>query len=806
MPHAGRPWRAGIACLMLICLLLTPALSQARPRELPNPDFTKGGSPPAWANHTWNLGATGLRGWMWSNLRSTRGALQIDITKVDKGSPADGIIKVGDVILGVGGKRFSHDARVEFGQALTRAETRAGGGKLSLIRWRAGETKTVVVPIQVMGSYGPTAPYHSPKSQLIIKQGCEAIAREMADPSYTRHENAITRSLNAMALLGSGNPKYLPLVRKEAQWASNFSSDGFATWWYGYTMMFLAEYVHATGDHSVMPGLRRMALEAANGQSMVGSWGHKFAGPDGRCQGYGMMNEPGIPLTISLVEARAAGVNDAVVSRAIERSARLLSFYIGKGCIPYGDHRPWMQTHTNNGKEGMAALLFDLLGNKQGATFFSRMSVASYGSERDAGHTGNFFGILWSLPGVAISGPQAAGAWMKVYGDWYFDLARRWNGTFVYLGKPQAQKEVYANWDTTGAYLLSYEMPLHKLWFTGSEPWITAQLTKAQAQKLIADGKGWNTVDRSKIFYDKLNTAELMQRLSNWSPIVRSRAAMALGRRRDQVSVKTLITMLNAQNLDTRLGACTALGTLGSDAAPAVPALGKLLSAKDLWLRIKAAEALADMGEPGMVALPQMLRMLAQGPTPQDPRNMQQRYLCFAVFGKMLRRHSLQGVNPQLLREAVAAGLKNQDGRARGEIGGIYQQLDYQQIKPLLPAIRDAVAVMAPSGIMFASGIRIAGLQVLEKYHIRQGMALCLKVMSPHKWGQGQRIPKCLAILARYGAAAKPLLPQLREEQKQFQTSHDRKETKVQKAFRETIEKIQNATTGPQLRDLPESS
>ena len=121
-----------------------------------------------------------------------------------------------------------------------------------------------------------------------------------------------------------------------------------------------------------MPGLRRIALEAANGQSIVGSWGHKFAGPDGRLVGYGMMNSPGIPLTISLVMARAAGVKDPEVSEAIERSAKLLRFYAGKGAVPYGDHSPWMQTHEDNGKCGMAAVLFNLTRrNGQGGILFA---------------------------------------------------------------------------------------------------------------------------------------------------------------------------------------------------------------------------------------------------------------------------------------------------------------------------------------------------------------------------------------------------------------------------------------------------
>ena len=72
-------------------------------------------------------------------------------------------------------------------------------------------------------------------------------------------------------------------------------------------------------------------------------------------------------------------------------------------------------------------------------------------------------------------------------------------------------------------------------------------------------------------------------------------------------------------------------------------------------------------------------------------------YLCFALFGTLLKK-SLDGVDRDLLRTAVAAGLRNQDGRARGEVGSIYQRLSYDELKPLLPAILDAIVTPAPSG------------------------------------------------------------------------------------------------------------
>ena len=788
----------GIRCLALVMFLVAPSPLAGAPKRMADPDFTQGGKIPAGANHDWNLGATGARGWMFSDKLVTADARQIYVTKVDKGSPADGVLAVGDVILGVGGRPFSYDPRTELGKALTTAESEAGRGDLSLIRWRAGKTETAIVKLPVLGTYSATAPYNCPKSKRILERGCKVLAERLATPSY--RANPITRSLNALALLASGNPEYLPLVKREAQWAAGYSADSFQTWWYGYVIMLLSEYVAATGDASVMPGLRRLALEAAHGQSIVGSWGHKFAGPDGRLLGYGMMNSPGLPLTISLVLAREAGVDDPKVSEAIAKSARLIRFYVGKGAVPYGDHHPWIQTHEDNGKCGMAAVLFSLLGEAKAAEFFSRMSIASHGPERDTGHTGNFFNILWSLPGVAQSGPRVAGAWMREFGAWYFDLARRWDGSFIHQGPPAMKKDKYPGWDCTGVYLLAYALPLRKIRLTGKRPSVVPPLDGAAAQALILDGRGWSNKDRNS-FYDKLDAEELLSRLGSWSPVVRERAAMALARRK-QASIPALLKMLESPGLERRYGACQALARLKGAAAPAVPALRKALRHGDLWLRIKAAEALASIGEPAMSAVPQLLRMLAKGPSEDDPRGMEQRYLCFAVFGRMLKR-SLDGVDRELLRKAVAAGLQNEDGRARGTVGGIYKQLSYEEIKPLLSAIHQAIVKPAPSGIMFASGIRLAGIDLLARHHIREGMPLCIEIMDIQKWGKRHRITQCLKTLGRYGAAAKPMLPRLRRLERDLLAHREAKGLQPQiDQLRSLIKEIDGATGTVELRSI----
>ncbi len=784
-------------------LTLPASVAAAKPKgNVTNPDFTKGEAIPEGFKHDWNLGATGARGWIFSDKFATTDARQIKITKVAKGSPADGTLAVDDVILGVGGKPFSYDPRTEFGKALIVAESEAGGGKLVVTCWRGGRTQEVSVKLPVLGTYGATAPFACPKSKRIFEQGCAMLAKRVAEPSY--HPDAIIRSMNALALLASGKPEYRSIVSKEAQWAAGFSAESMATWYYGYVTLFLAEYKLATGDDSVMPGLKRLALEAANGQSMVGSWGHKFARPDGRLSGYGMMNSPGVPLTISLVMARAAGVNDPKVSVAIERSARLLRFYIGKGCVPYGDHGPWMQTHDDNGKCGMAAVLFNLLDEPAGAGFFARMSLSSHGGERDCGHTGNFFNILWAMPGVALSGPQATGAWMKEFGEWYYDLSRQWDGGFDHLGPPEPDFDSYSGWDASGACLLAYAVPLKSLWLTGKRPAKVPQLAAADAEQFIRTSRGWTQGDLYSL-YDKLSDDELLTALGSWSPIVRDRAAIALGRHK-ATPMSRVLALLDAPSLDARLGACQALAQLKGRAASAVPALRKMLHTDDLWLRIKAAEALAAIGKPAMVAVPEMLDLLARFDTQKDPRGMQQRFFTAALFDSRegLLGRSLEDVDRQQLYQAVRAGLKNEDGWARSQFGSVYRNLSADEIKPLLPVILQAAAEPAPSGEMFADGIRVEGLRVLATHHVEEGIRACVDyIRSQNPWASEHRTAELTKILVGYGAHAQSVAPDLKRIAADFARGERDfpKDLSVQKAenIREAIRQIQASNDRPEL-------
>ena len=795
-----------IATILAAACLFTPlsrvdtAIAAGGDKKVQIPDFTRGGKTDG--SHDWTLGATGARGWIHA-WKHTADARQILITEVAEGSPADGVLKADDVIVGVGDRPFDGDARIQFARALMHAEQEESHGVLQLVRWRAGQTSNVKIKIPVMGTYSATAPYGCQKSARIFAAGCESIARRGLGGV------SIPNSINALALLASGKPEYQPMLSKYAKMVAGYQVGRFATWHYGYAIMFLAEYVMATGDKSVMPGLERLALESAHGQSLVGTWGHRFAMPDGRVGGYGCMNSPGIPLAISMVLAREAGVQDPDLDLAIARAANFLRWYIDKGAIPYGDHKPW-PGHEDNGKSSNAAVLFDLLGDREATAYFARSSVAGY-DERERGHTGNFFNILWAMPGVSRCGALASGSYWNEQG-WYYDLARGWDGSFRYQGSPVGEEEhkKYTHWDNTGTYLLAYALPLKSLYITGRKPSSTPALEASEVAEVIAAGRGYfPTKEMDPSRYQSRSDEELLAGLTSWSPAARKRSAQELGKR-DGDFVPALLKLLASPDRDSRYGAAEALGNLksGSDIDARVRALSGAFTADDLWLRILAAQALAGIGAPAKSAVPQMLERLAKSDPKNDPRSMEQRYLSIALFDQRrgLIGRSLEGVDRQLLVRAIRAGLQNEDGHARSSLASVYRNLTFDEIKPLLPAIVQAIAEPAPSGIMFADGIQNSGLELIVKHRIAEGIDLLADYARNQKQhGSQKRIIHVMKMLESYGAHGKHVIPKLEAAAKYFETEPDFPRSMAQdkaRIVRETIQHIGASTEKPELIHL----
>ena len=761
------PITRGAIALTSIALALSSfaTVAAADPAAPKPPDLTAGGEKDK--SHDWLLGPTGLRGWMFYQDGRTTYARQILVTAVDKGSPADGIVAVGDVILGAGGKPFDGDARIRLANAITAAETKQGGGLLRLTRWRAGETANVELKLKVLGSYSETAPYDCPKSKAIFEQGCELIAkREDRFEPKGGYGEGMPGMLNALALLASGKEEFRPLLaahaRKAAAMMNSKGVKNFHGWGCSYANLFLAEYVLATGDQEMLAELKRTTMVAVEAQSTYGTWGHSGRKPNGNCSGYGAMNQVGLPMTLSMVLAREAGVKDPALDKAIAKSADFLRWYVDKGAIPYGVHLPWTQTHDDNGKTSLAAVLFDVLGDREAVSFFSKMATAAY-DEREQGHCGNWFNMMWALPGVSRCGPLATGAYMKEQ-SWYYDLARNWKGGFEYQKiNPHDENNNYTGWDLTGTYLMSFGLPLKSLYVMGKKPCSVPPLKNKEVADVIAAGRDSSVVN-GKGGYKERKTEELLAGLASWSPIVRKRSAQALAARKEEC-VPALLKMLDGADRRARYGAVEALGCLGPRADAAAPRLRALLKDPDPWLQSLASQAIRFLGPEERKASADDLLRMAATPNPADPRRTIHLNASLALFcgypgvgGPTLLSGSIEGVDRKLLYPAVRSLLENDDSVARGGPGAIYGMLSDRDLAELLPAIIKAANEMPPTNEMFEDGPRLSAFDVLSKHHIREGMTMIVEALNGDRLG-GDVIQNCLDYLLRYGVHAKEILP-----------------------------------------------
>ncbi len=773
---------------LFLAVLAVIALGVARVSNAtdatPVPDLTQGGERDE--SHDWNLGPTGATGWIWGRDYHSTDSRQILVTQVDEGSPADGVLEVGDVILGVGRKPFDADARTSFGWAVVEAEKAENLGRLELIRWRQGSVENVVVPLKVMGSYSDSSPWDCEKSRKLIDAGCRHIAMKLeADASFG---HALAREDCLLALLASGAAEYQSLVQRYARAAAPHdkyelkrSMGSASAWIWSHTLIFLAEYHLATGDTYVLPAIETYAVRVAEGQAFAGSWGHgipSFARDEqGRivhgpvALGYGVVNAAGLMCHLSLVLARKCGVDHPEVARAVDKSNRFFGFFVGKGSIPYGDHAPGVKREfDHNGKTALAAVVFDVQGRRGAARFFARTSLAGY-DERDIGHTGNYFSYLWGPLGVNRGGPAAVAAYLKEQ-RWRYELARRWDGRFGYDGAV-AKKSAggkhsatpYTRWDCTGEFLLPLCLPKSKLYLTGKGVSDDTALTSEQIRETIAVGRAPESKVGRDADFDHLSTEQVIELLRHWSPTVRNRAARSLAEK-DGEFAPTLIDMLRGDDAFARIGACQALEQLGERAGEAAPPLIELLSHDDSWTRVCAARAIAAIGRTPetMKSANQLLRMAMRQDPDDDLWQREQRWMSYSLFFGETRnyplRHagllggSLEGVDRKLLYEAVEALLQNNEAATRAAVSyTVYDNLSFEEIEPLLPAIYKSTFDWPSTNTMFVYTNPIHGVKLLARHRLAEGIDACALHV---KNGEARN------ALRQYGAHAKRVLPELR--------------------------------------------
>ncbi len=408
-----------------------------------------------------NMGPTGAAAWM-------RGDHFV-VMSIQQQSPAHGRLMLGDVVVGVGEQVFNPeaDSRMTLGHAIGKAE--ATGEPLVLKVLRQGAPQEVALPLPRLGAYAATWPADCPKSRRILEEACQSLVESQMPQGHQLTDGSFGTFTSGLLLLASGEARFMDAARRAAYAAAemDYAKMYYHNWALGYGGVLLAEYFLATGDDAVLPKLEEVANMIAAGQMICGTWGHT-----GPAEGYGALNQTGLPCAMTLVLARECGI--AIDEAALERALAFFGRYAATGCVPYGDHRPG-RNPDDNGKNAMAAVLFHLAGRQEEANAFAA-SVAEGYWLREEGHTGGFFSIMWGPLGASLA-TSAQNRTFLDYQTWYYDLARKWTGEMTIL----PYKEALTRFDdssyigsggpfTTGGVALPFALPMKKLRILGAPP------------------------------------------------------------------------------------------------------------------------------------------------------------------------------------------------------------------------------------------------------------------------------------------------------------------------------------------------
>lgn len=729
LPVGGSSLRGGIA--LLAVALIMPAMT-----------FAAKPPPPT----GWHLGPTGFYGKL--------GKKDITVTYVTKGSPAEGKVNVGDVILSAAGKKLEGDIRKQFATAINTAEAAADGSLVLQLK----DGKDVSLTLQKLGSYSATAPYDCKKSDAIIANAAEHIVK---NKDYGRF------GFGLMGLMATGEASHLAVVKsaiREMDWAKpdvelTLGPQGSA-WAYGYQNILLCEYYLRTNDDYVLPAIKKYAVTLAKGRDAAGLWGHRMANPEanrgqlhGRLYGYAVMNSSSLPCYISLLLAQKCGVKDPELTAAIEQGHTFYGSFVGKGTLPYGVHDPNAKAFNNNGMSGMAAVALSLAEDKSGAQFFSRMSLAST-QTMETGHTGHFFNQLWTGLGAGLAGPSATTAFFKET-IWLHTLNRKWDGGFTY---DTGEDYSYNGFNDAASHLLNYCIPRHQLYINGKGADESIFLSANAAQQTAALA----TLDVKKLSDD-----ELLALFDHEMPKLRQEAVWQL-RGRPHKFVNDVVNMLTKGTDSQRKSAIEYFGYKcpPDQVSLAVEPLAALLkdSKQEMAVRADIAGSIACLGAGAYPYYSDLLKLVLEN-KPQDRLGELDMQLGRALVSLCADPYAAGLVKDKELFYAAANKLmahKRAHGRATGvKMVSAVPLEDFHWVADSVKIIMDDQDLTYTSYHNFEPKIEAVG--IYARLNIQGGIEGALSAFDAETGKGGFKIRMLMSVLPVYGANAKYILPQVKE-------------------------------------------
>ncbi|MDT8389843.1 MAG: DUF6288 domain-containing protein [Lentisphaeria bacterium] len=704
---------------------------------------------------------------------------------VEQGSPADGKLQAGDVIVAVDGQPIPLDAYTLFTEAIDKAETEEGGGKLRLTVRRAPElmskdpkpqppkesTKSeirnpkseislgeisnasreedVTLQLKVLGAYSPSAPVNCAKTDALITQTADYLVKS---GDYGK------LNWGLLGLLATGEEKYIKVVRDHlhaAEWAQppeNLDelvgvTKSSTAWHWGYQALILTEYYLLTGDAFVLPAITKFARGLAAGQDQAGLWGHRMRHPElGRAFGYGVMNQPSLSIFIALILAEKCGVKDQLVRDAIERTHGHYNKWIGQGALPYGNHNPKETEFTNNGTSGSLAIAFALLGNNKGASFYAAMSAAA-SEEILTGHTGCDWNILWSGLGANVLGPEMATAYSQKT-HWLPTVTRTWTGRHVgILGRGSAPNS--GGLGTTGGHLLNLCAGRRAIHLTGKGMDKSLWLTAGESRAIVEAGH-----------IDTSSEKALLDQLGSPFPPVRLRAAQALARRDAQVDDEVM-ELLTKGAFNQRVGAIHAIQNLKiEDTEDDLLAIIKN-EHDDLWVRQIAARTIGNMKEAKKYA-PELLTVLVQD-KPYDPYRELDLYLGGALVKLYEPDPYATDLDKDLFYRGVAKLLGHKHASGRGVGMALINNIPKEDLPRVIDKMVYLIEDKDKSYTSYTGAGRQEALEILYRLGIKESMDYTVNTINEPTGRGGPRARERKRLLSTFGAEAEYLIPRIRD-------------------------------------------
>ncbi len=361
-----------------------------------------------------NLGPVGI------GISLTRPGMTMVINNVEPGSPAaaTGKLQKGQIIESINGVILKdEDPRIILGDIITEAE--AKDGKVVFAVQGVGN---VTVEIPVMGAYSPTWPLNCPKSDKIVRNLADLLAKDQ-EPKWG----------SVIFLLSTGEEKDLNVVRG---WMKDIKTIGGMNWEKGYKGPGLCEYYLRTGDQSVLPVIKKMTEELKDNMYSGGWSGRHTAAAFTYSTGTGQVHASGVHCMVFVVMAKLCGVD--VDPYMFDRSFNQFYRFAGHGNVAYGNGVPEGGFRDNGKSSGLgmalaAAAMIDPDGEKSvyaNARDNTCMKAFYATNWFHAAHTGGGMGEIWHHAAVSQMREKRPSAY-RSYLDtrrWLMDSSRRFDG------------------------------------------------------------------------------------------------------------------------------------------------------------------------------------------------------------------------------------------------------------------------------------------------------------------------------------------------------------------------------------------